>query len=266
MLKNFKFANVNAKVKGMYSKFLKYEDYEELVKHKTIKEVIVFLKVKYRPLDELDYNANRQEIEKVLLNLLKDDIKKIYPLLNNDAKNLLELYLQKLNFEYKNRNEITILNEEKENVFYIEYFDKLYKGVKKFKENDLTDLVGKQIDLINLLWTIRLNKYFDLQNEIPIYYKLPKDILEELKKESLRESAIKKTIYERINLDDDIEKQINIFLYRLYLNIFKTKPFSLTMLIAYIELKQIQIKNIITIIEGINYKVDNEKILKKLII
>lgn len=272
MLNNFKFANINAKVKGMYSNFLTKNDYEELSKQRTIKEAIVLLKSKLKNIENIDDNESRIEIEQKLYQLMFLDIRKIYPLLNKKSKEMLEFYLSKLKIKLNNGNLEREQDEKIDNEFYKQYFKEAYNKANTFKDKALIDIIGKQIDLYNILWTFREKKYFSSSNnvenifEIPIHYKLSKENLDKLNSgQILPEDVISKTIYNSFSLEENIEKEIQNYLYKLYLNNFKTKSFSLTMIISYIELREIQIKNIITIIEGIRYNVSSQTIQKKLI-
>lgn len=273
MLNNFKFANINAKVKGMYSNFLNKNDYEELEKQGTIKEALIILKSKLNNIDNIDDNSTREEIERQLYLILVLDIQKIYPLLNKKGKEMLDIYIDKFRLKYTNGSLIKLEYTNEQNEFYRQYFSKLYKKAEKYKDKALIDIIGKQIDLYNILWTFRAKKYYKFEDKqeqnipIPIHYKLSSEILDKLNNSQLPpEDIISKTIYQEFTLEEEkMETEIQNYLYRLYINYFKTKSFSLTMIISYIELRQIQIKNIITIIEGIRYKVDTNTIQKKLI-
>ena len=159
-------------------------------------------------------------------------------------------------------------SEEEKNKFYKQYYYMIYKTVEKYKDKSLIDIIGKQIDLYNILWNLRAKKYHSLAEEfeIPIHYKLSKENLENLKSEQVQtEDVMQKTIYNSLKIEEDIiEKEIQEYLYKIYINYFKTKSFSITMIIAYLELRQVQIKNIIAIVEGIRYKVDLRKITKEI--
>ena len=206
---------------------------------------------------DIDDNANIKDIEQALYKILESDIYKIKHLLDKHSKEILEIYLKKFN------NDKTKLEMK----FYKIYFTDLYKIVKKSKNQSLLDLVGKQIDLLNILWIIRAKKYYNLERkslnefEIPINHKLSKEVLEQivLNQENIQD-IIEKTIYSEINFEtDNLEVEIQNYLYKLYINYFKTKAFCLTMVIAYFELRQIQIKNIIAIMEGIRYSILKER-------
>lgn len=265
MLGVFKYSNVNAKVKGMYAKFLESNDYDELSKQKTVKEVLVLLKSKLIDIPDIDDNSKRTDIELELYKIVWSDMTKISRLLDKKDKEILKLYMKKHDIRDK-------MSSQLENSIYKEYFTNLYKECKKIKNKPLIDLVGKQIDLLNILWAFRAQKYYHIDKnqldnyEINIHHKLNREVLEKIRKEQEPlEDIIESTIY---NIDGDeelFEREIQKYLYRLYFNYFNTQEFSLTMVIAYLELRIIQIKNIITIIEGVQYNIDEHVIQKKLI-
>ena len=77
MLEKITYPNINAKLKGMYAKTLSQEDLEDLLKQKTIKDAIIILKSKLKPLEDLKINATRIELESELDNLIISDIENI---------------------------------------------------------------------------------------------------------------------------------------------------------------------------------------------
>ena len=127
---NFKFANINAKVKGMYAKVLKQSDYDELCKQKTIKEVLILLKQKLDELQDIGDNARRREIEKQLEKGLANDIQKIYRLLDKKNRQLLTIYLQKQ--EIQELKEKLVLLQNDENAYIAIQADKQQTAVEKF--------------------------------------------------------------------------------------------------------------------------------------
>ena len=127
---NFKFANINAKVKGMYAKVLKQSDYDELCKQKTIKEALILLKQKLDELQDIGDNARRREIEKQLEKGLANDIQKIYRLLDKKNRQLLTIYLQKQ--EIQELKEKLVLLQNDENAYIAIQADKQQTAVEKF--------------------------------------------------------------------------------------------------------------------------------------
>ena len=127
---NFKFSNINAKVKGMYAKVLKQSDYDELCKQKTIKEALILLKQKLDELQDIGDNARRREIEKQLEKGLANDIQKIYRLLDKKNRQLLTIYLQKQ--EIQELKEKLVLLQNDENAYIAIQADKQQTAVEKF--------------------------------------------------------------------------------------------------------------------------------------
>ena len=127
---NFKFANINAKVKGMYAKVLKQSDYDELCKQKTIKEALILLKQKLDELQDIGDNARRREIEKQLEKGLANDIQKIYRLLDKKNRQLLTIYLQKQEIQELKEKLVLLQNDEK--AYIAIQADKQQTAVEKF--------------------------------------------------------------------------------------------------------------------------------------
>ena len=175
---NFKFANINAKVKGMYAKVLKQSDYDELCKQKTIKEVLILLKQKLDELQDIGDNARRREIEKQLEKGLANDIQKIYRLLDKKNRQLLTIYLQKQ--EIQELKEKLVLLQNDENAYIAIQADKQQTAVEKF-----------MLEWIDTPYYPILQKYledgkieelsiFKLENELDKFYFT--NIYEEVKK------------------------------------------------------------------------------------
>ena len=175
---NFKFANINAKVKGMYAKVLKQSDYDELCKQKTIKEALILLKQKLDELQDIGDNARRREIEKQLEKGLANDIQKIYRLLDKKNRQLLTIYLQKQ--EIQELKEKLVLLQNDENAYIAIQADKQQTAVEKF-----------MLEWIDTPYYPILQKYledgkieelsiFKLENELDKFYFT--NIYEEVKK------------------------------------------------------------------------------------
>lgn len=95
MLENIKYSNINAKLKGMYSRSLTKEDFEDLLKQNTIKDAIIILKSKIKALENLNIDAKRIEIEYNLDNIIINDIQKIYKYLEGATKEVFNAYILK---------------------------------------------------------------------------------------------------------------------------------------------------------------------------
>ena len=95
MLEKIKYPNINAKLKGMYAKTLTKEDIEDLLKQNTRKDAIIILKSKMPPLDDLNVDAKRIELESKLDRVIVNDINKIYRYLDSKTKKVFDSYILK---------------------------------------------------------------------------------------------------------------------------------------------------------------------------
>ena len=90
-MKTFNNPSINAKLKAMYSKKLKKEDLEDLMKQNHIKDAIILLKSKIDNLEDLSNEAKRLELENALDNIIIMDIKKINQYLRGNNKKIKQI-------------------------------------------------------------------------------------------------------------------------------------------------------------------------------
>lgn len=136
---------------------------------------------------------------------------------------------------------------------------------------------GTEIDMLNIMVIYRCKKMFKLPSEltykyvIPYWYRLSKEQLIQLS-QSHNVDEFKKIIsdtkYKNVfKTDEEHRWEINCanYLYRIYKNHFRTDNFSFGMTLAYLHLKEMDIRNIITLIEGVRYGLTKEEIKSYLI-
>ena len=155
--------------------------------------------------------------------------------------------------------------------FYFKRVFNLYKDNKRLKE-----IIGKEIDLLNIIWIYRSVKYYGYDkstiNEllIPIDYKLSKKAKENLmEKTSFPEflQVLNSTIYKNVfNDEKNLERDMYKYLYNLNKKVIKEEMFNICFIFSYLSILDIEIKNIINIVEGIRYKIDRQELKKKLIV
>ena len=155
------------------------------------------------------------------------------------------------------------------------YFQEVYR-LSKNVNKEFQDMIGTEIDLLNIIWIYRAKKYFKYSQEeikeilIPVFYKLNKEKISRLLNSTDFEeikNVLDETGYRNVfNQEIMIEHDKDEYLYKRYLKLFKTKLFNICTVFCNINLIDIEIKNIINIIEGIRYKIDKQEIQKKLII
>lgn len=160
------------------------------------------------------------------------------------------------------------------------YFNKLIEQLHTIigsgEKEIVTSIFGAEADLKNILWIYRAKKYYDTNKEmlyrylIPLSYKLKKqELIKMVEANDIDEliAVVLETYYKKY-LDDNPNLWEHQFLrYLLQIqdrNIIKS-PYSLAPIIGYIVIKELEIRNIIAIIEGIRYKVEPLEIKQHLI-
>lgn len=154
------------------------------------------------------------------------------------------------------------------------FYQKIFNQMKNYYSGKDAEILerafGFEADFKNILWIYRGKKYYDLRKEvlysnlIDYRYKLKMQELTLMIEADNSEKVlaiVKETYLKKyINFDGDhwltdflsrqrYEQELNMRLY----------PFSLAPIISYIFLKEIEIQNITTIVEGVRYAVEPSK-------
>jgi len=136
---------------------------------------------------------------------------------------------------------------------------------------------GTEIDINNILMIYRCKRFFNMGKEltfkyvIPYWHRLTKDQLVGLSESNdINEfkAKVSKTVYAGIFKPDEEnlwEANSMHYMYRMYRSQLHQGSFNLGTVTAYLHLKEIDIRNIITLIEGIRYKLSKEEIRSYLI-
>ena len=185
---------------------------------------------------------------------------------NTKYKKILKKYFENKDTEYS--------------IFEIENeLDKMYlKSIYNSAGNNknLKKMIGAKIDFTNILWIYRMKKYYNFSEDkieksiIDINYALKKNqilLLVEAKNIEELNEILKKTVYSNIATDDIYELECNMkkYLHGLYIKNFKSNLLSINCIYSYLNLVELENKDIISIIEAVRYGIDKEKLLKKLI-
>lgn len=171
---------------------------------------------------------------------------------------------------------------QKINIFEIEnkldklYFENIMMVAKKYN-NNLEDMIGKQIDLNNIVWINRVKKHYDFLDEqiknilINKNYKLKKSDIEKLiqvKNEKEMKDILKDTYYAKyisFANENNLEEQTDKYLYNVYKKYFRANIFDIGTVYAYINMTELENNDIMNIVEGIRYHLNREEIRKKLV-
>ena len=265
MSHNIMIPTLQAKLKSMYSKMLNLEEYKELIMLENLKDVTNLLKQKFPMLENLNESMGRNEIEVELSNLFLFDIKKIYTYLSDDEKDFCDLFLSKY---------VIISGKDTENIeadgkVMKQLYDKA-KGNRKLK-----DIIGTEIDILNLQWIYRSKKYFMYDEDeiknilIPGEYKLTSKEIKNLIITDVDRiyDEIQETEYGKIVKNEkSIYWDCDRFLYKKNLKYFREAGFDFVIVICYFNLLGFEIKSMINIIESIRYKSNKEELQKTIIV
>lgn len=160
-----------------------------------------------------------------------------------------------------------------------EYFDMIKKAIKKIDEEDskiLQKIIGINCDLLNIQWLYRGKKYFNLSSEELLnytiydgYYLNYKDIKALCYTKNFDEfyEFIEKTPYKNVfnpnnTMDHLYEKNILSYLKEFYEGLVKENKLNISVVVCYIELLLIEIRNIVSIVENKRYNIVNEEVVK----
>ena len=161
------------------------------------------------------------------------------------------------------------------------YYKRVYEIIEKEftgkDKQDIRDLFDTQIELENITKIYRLKKYYNSSpSEIkkvlnPTYKRINKKLLEELIDTKDAHGFLLAINQNGYNIPTDIkefqyiEYQTDAIMFDLNKRLMRFSTNPNIILVSYLSLLEIEIRNIIDIIEGIRYKVENDKIAKLLI-
>ncbi len=141
----------------------------------------------------------------------------------------------------------------------------------------IKEFAGLESDAFNIFWIFRSKTFHHMDVEVirsytlPLIYKLKKSTMEALlEAKNLEEyvDILKDTYYGFLFKDSKesfIEHNYAEFIYRLHRTRFRRQPFTIACVISYLRMKEVELSNIISIIEGIRYRLPEEKIQSYLV-
>lgn len=181
------------------------------------------------------------------------------------------------------------LNEEnRSQLFYMEmnldrlYYRMLKEDAEKLDDDDrkiFEEVLGKNVDLLNIEWIYRGIKYYNLLPEELINYTLLggyefnyKDIKELCYLRDVEKfvEAILNTKYSFLfdtkgDVDLFMERRIERYMYFEFLKYLKMGKMDITVSAAYIHLLEYEVRDLISTIEAVRYRLDFEEARKYLI-
>ena len=166
---------------------------------------------------------------------------------------------------------------ELESALYDEYYDNLYKGAEVFEpeiRRKIEDSISIQADLINLCRISRMMFNFKASRDeilpllVPLRKKLKEENIKELLKCPDKESFFlycqnlyygsKQSFYEY----ESMTEYMNDFLDKYYKTIMNLTSMGFDIIVRYFRIKEIEIRNLFYLIEGIRYRMSLDEIKK----
>ena len=150
------------------------------------------------------------------------------------------------------------------------YYTSIWHTVNRTLDREQAELfkkaLGSRTDILNILWIYRGKKYFDFEEEIiftyliPIRYRLTEDFIKELVRAETIEGfvhLVSETKYAPLftGIEDGIfpEENYRDMIRRIDKNMFFNHPQSLIAVYTYLDLRELELDNIKTVVEGIRY-------------
>ena len=238
-----KYPNINAKLKGMYSKRITKTDLEDLVKQNSLKNAVLLLKTKSEIFKNSDENIDRLEIESLLEKDQINNILKIEKLLDHKDLETFKMFLSKYEikcvksmfrklFSDDKTNDIIVQNVKNwtQNVFEdikgietVENFYEFFEAIKRMKYNKILKKYQKQEDI----------NVFEVENEMDkLYFETLYDTIK-------KEANLKKIIGSEI----DLLNVLWIFRIKKYYN-FENEKINQILIKRYYKLKPNTMKKI----------------------
>lgn len=167
--------------------------------------------------------------------------------------------------------------ESKLDRYYFDIIEETIKGLSNKTDKEAAfDLFGSEADLLNILWLYRAKVIYEIPNDeiydfiIPFGNKLTKKKLNEFIASKDANSFTDLVVKSRYGkLFTSFEKNTDIIIFKYMYAVNKTLtlkfPYAAPGIFAYLYIKEIEIRNITTIIEGVRYGLNPEVIYSYLI-
>ncbi len=154
------------------------------------------------------------------------------------------------------------------------YFRLAFKYIKRFlPENEqkiILKALGSEADLVNIMFILRVKAYYNMTPDkiytymIPKHYRIKASDIRAMAECGSRDEAAAiamKTPYREIlESGGSSDKRFSEYMYALHKKLFTQNPYTIEALLCFINKRQTEIKNIVSIAEGVRYSLPPEKI------
>lgn len=159
------------------------------------------------------------------------------------------------------------------------YFKTIWKAKEKIlskaEQTILNECFGCRLDLLNIQWIYRSKKYYHLPAAavygllIPVSYRLRAGQIQQMAEAATMEdfyAALGQTCYggtapAELEAQPDVELLYHQIMNQIYLKTSRNHPYSIAVLDSYFYFKELEMRKIVTTIEGIRYGLGAGEIL-----
>lgn len=154
----------------------------------------------------------------------------------------------------------------------LRYFSNIWRMKNRIFDGEdrklITEAFGSRLDLLNLQWIYRAKKYFQLENEeiypllIPVHYRISDSTFQVMVEAETEEAFLQlaagtgyaKAFQEEKGRPLNLEELYRNLLRRIYRSQSRRMPYSAACLNTYLFLKEEELHDIVTVVEGIRYQ------------
>jgi len=157
------------------------------------------------------------------------------------------------------------------------YYRNLWKAKGKYLKGDdlkaAAIIDGTEADMQNILWVYRLKSYYSMRDEslykyvMPLHYRIkPENItrLVEANKDSMKDVLLETPYAYAFKGAENVEESYYSATNRAYRQAVSRYPDSISVILDYLFMKNIEIRNIISVFEGVRYSMEPGEIMKRI--
>lgn len=157
---------------------------------------------------------------------------------------------------------------------FTDVWNQVSKMTNTTERKVLTETYGSLMDLLNIQWIYRSKRYYEVSTAdiyaliIPIHYKLQKRTFTAMVEAETADEVLtllQTTYYARHFKKADslsLERMYHNILTELYEQSVRKYPYSVVCISSYLYKKELEVNRLISVLEGIRYRLPAEKILK----
>lgn len=176
----------------------------------------------------------------------------------------------------KSRGALSVFDIETAlNIYCYTAVVKSIQNIPKEEQASIQAFYGTVVDIMNLKTLLRMKSSFKRESEyiygciIPYNYKLKKEEISALAgadDEKTLKELIASSAYGTLFKDDFYEMSIARYIYNMSKRFIRRYPYNYVSISSYFKIKETEIKNVFSVIEGIRYSLEPEKIMSYVVI